>query len=218
MCVCVSMQRNSHVCLGGLRGAVQTFLYRLMGFLVFLGQCFCKRTSRALPPASLLKRDVNYFFPVIACPYSFSFHFSVIWLITSLSGLREVICCTSLPGWLPSQAAVSSNSSISPSQVCSPSPAPPQPFPCGNTCLSQTCSRDAGGICAGLGAPRAGATQGRQRGRRGKRRERRGSFPGRRRSVPEGTGSRRLFGHIKQSSCVGFHMSGVPGSMTYGLI
>jgi len=149
---------------------VQALLYSLTGFLVFLGQCCCSRTPRALPPASLLERDVDCFSPVIACPYSFSFHFSVVWLITSLSGLREVICCTSLPGCLPSQPAVSSSSSVSPSEVCSPSPAPPQPFPCpggrcawGKTCLSQTCSRAAGGICTGLGPPGAGATQGRQR-------------------------------------------------------
>lgn len=201
---------------------MQTFLYMLKGFLVFLGQCFCKHTSRALPPTSLLKQDVDYFFPVIACPYSFSFCFSVIWLITSLSGLREVICCTSLPGWLPSQAADSSSSSVSPSEVCFPSPAPPQPFPCpggrcafGKTCLSQTCSWGAGGICAGPGHPcrsLAGKAVG------GRRRERKGSFPGQWHSIPEGVGSQRLFGHIKESSCVGFHMLGVPGSMTYGLI
>lgn len=90
------------------------------------------------------------------------------------------------------------------------------PFPCpgarcarSRTCFSQSCSRKHPGPQCWSHAGKAA---------RGRRRERRGRFPSQRRCIPEGAGSQRLFGHIKQSSCVGFHMSGVPGSMTYGLI
>lgn len=115
---------------------------------------------KALSTSRLLKWDVGYFSPVIACPYSFRFHFSVIWLITSLSGLSDVICCTSLPGCLPSPAAISSRSSVSPSEVCSPAPAPPQhvPLPGDNVRAASPYLSP----CWGSGSPSISAEQQRQ--------------------------------------------------------
>lgn len=136
-----------------------------------------------------------------------------------------------ISAWLPSQAAIASSSSISLYEVCCLSSAPPQPFPClaGEkdapaahlpfSDLLPVCRRH---LCWPQ-SPHEPGPPNRvpelcREGDRGRRRERRGSFPSRQHSIPEGAGSQRLFGHIKQSSCVGFHMSGVPGSMTYGLI
>lgn len=149
--------------------------------------CFCESTSSALSITRPSEWDVGYFSPAITCLYSFGFHFSVIWLITSLSGQRDVICCTSPPGSLPSPAAVSLLSSISPSKVHSPSPAQDH-CPHSHPRAVGTCT----GPCSQHQEPGARS--------------------------PQGARSQLLFGHIKQSSCVGFHMSGVPGSMTYGLI
>lgn len=149
-----------------------------MRFLVFLGQCFCKRTSRALLPTGILKQAVDYFSPVTACPYLLSFHFSVVWLITSLSGLGEVICCTSLPGRLPRlpllPAAAFPHMKFVPFPLLHPSPSPAwwgEKMHLWHICLSQTCPRYAGGNCASLGAPvglasppRARAVLGRRQG------------------------------------------------------
>lgn len=129
-----------HVCLrkrakkqphafGGL--TCRGFYTRLWGSLHFSGSASAN-AHRGLcppPPHQSFKTGCGLFLPpVIPCPLRF--HFAGLRLITSLSGLREVMCCTSLPGSLPGRAAISPDSSVSPSEVCSPSPTPPQPFPC----------------------------------------------------------------------------------------
>lgn len=113
----------------------------------FYGVPFCKQ-----PPPPLLRWDMDDFFPVIACPCPLSSHFSVLWLITSLSGPREGMCCTSLPGCLPSPTA-----SASPSEVCSPFPAQGQDAPAAGPASPRAAPESIRG-------PSAGATQGRQRG------------------------------------------------------